>query len=70
MAQKKITHEQIVGIVADKLRDARKQRGMSQQDLAHAAHMPVTYLGKLERAESAPTIDMLARISKALGIDT
>ncbi len=67
MAQKKnIKHDNIVKIVAERIRDRRKHLGMSQQDLAHKAQVSLTYVGKLERGESSVGIDMLARIASSM----
>jgi transcriptional regulator with XRE-family HTH domain len=68
VAQKKsIKHHDIVQVVAERIRDRRKQLGMSQQDLAHKAQISLTYAGKLERGESSVGIDMLARIASSMG---
>jgi transcriptional regulator with XRE-family HTH domain len=62
----KLQHPQIVKDFAQKLRQARKRKGLSQQDLANAAHVNAAYLGKLERAEAAPGLDMVGRLADAL----
>jgi len=67
VAQKKsIKHHEIVGIVAERIRNRRKQLGMSQLDLAQKAQISITYIGNLERGESSVGIDMLARIASSM----
>ena len=70
MAQKKhIRHHPIVAHFAARLRETRTASGLSQQALAQRAKVSTTYIGKLERGESSVGIDMLARLSEALGIE-
>jgi transcriptional regulator with XRE-family HTH domain len=42
---------------------------MSQEELAHRAHINRNYVGMLEREEYAASIDMLDKLALALGID-
>jgi transcriptional regulator with XRE-family HTH domain len=46
----------------------RKQRGLSQAALAAAAGMAAPNLSRLESGRHVPTLDILLRISKALGV--
>ena len=66
--KKKIEHDQIVKAFAERLREHRRRMGMSQHSLATTANVNVGYLGKLERAEAAPGLDMVGRLAHALGI--
>lgn len=61
-------HADIVQTFARRIREVRKQRGLSQQGLSAKAGVNLAYLGRLERAEAAPGIDMLDRIAGALGV--
>ena len=56
-------------VVAQNLRRLRRERGMSQEELAHRAGVNRNYIGMLERAENAPTVDMLERLAAVLQID-
>ena len=69
MARKRIKQPEIVVAFAGRLRQARRSMGMSQQDLSFKAHVNTGYVGKLERAESAPGLDMIGRLAEALGVD-
>ncbi|MDT3684210.1 MAG: helix-turn-helix transcriptional regulator [Pseudorhodoplanes sp.] len=58
----------IIAIVAENVRSARKAAGLSQEGLAHEAEIDRTYVSQVERRERNPTITVLARIAKALGM--
>jgi transcriptional regulator with XRE-family HTH domain len=51
------------------LQNARRERGVSQEELAHAADVHQTYLSGVERGRRAPSIAVLQRIAAALGLD-
>ncbi len=50
------------------LRHIRKQRGWSQEELAHGCGLHRTYIGAVERGEYNVTILTLRRITDTLGI--
>ncbi|MEK4486932.1 helix-turn-helix transcriptional regulator [Psychrobacillus sp. FSL H8-0484] len=60
--------EDIVSIVGDRIRSFRKERGLSQEELAHQASLHNTYIGQLERGEKNATIESLFKITNALEI--
>ncbi|MDD5415385.1 MAG: helix-turn-helix transcriptional regulator [Candidatus Daviesbacteria bacterium] len=51
-----------------RVRKLRKEREMSQEDLANDASIERSYLGSIERGERSPTLDKIASIAKALKI--
>jgi transcriptional regulator with XRE-family HTH domain len=55
-------------LVAWNLRRARVLRGLSQERLAYDAEIDRSYVGGLERQEENPTVDLLDRLAKTLGI--
>jgi transcriptional regulator with XRE-family HTH domain len=57
---------QIVHAFARQLREIRQARGMSQVDLARESGVNVSYVGRLERAEREPGIELVGRIAIAL----
>jgi len=65
--KRKIRQAEIVALFATKLRELRRSRGMSQAALAAGANVSVPYVGRLERGETAPGIDLLGRLATALG---
>ncbi len=63
-----IRHDAIVNAFAEKLRQVRRSRGMTQRDFARIAHLTESYLSRLEGGTIAPGIDLVARLARALGI--
>lgn len=51
------------------LQNARKERGLSQEELAHRAAVHQTYLSGVERGKRNPTIVVLQRIAAVLNLD-
>jgi transcriptional regulator with XRE-family HTH domain len=51
------------------LRRLRHAKGLSQEELAHAADVHQTYLSGVEGAKRNPSIAVLDRIATALGSD-
>ena len=47
----------------------RRERGFSQEELAHRAAMHQTYLSGIERGKRNPSIQVLERIAGALSAD-
>lgn len=50
-----------------KLRDCREQKGLSQNKLAQAVALHHSIIGRYEREEAKPTIDVVKRLANALG---
>jgi transcriptional regulator with XRE-family HTH domain len=57
-------------IVASNMRANRKQRGLTQEELAALVDTASNYISLIESAKKFPSVDMLERISTALGVDT
>lgn len=49
--------------------DLRRRRGLSQEALAGLADIHQTYLSGVERGRRNPTVEVLARIARALAAD-
>lgn len=47
----------------------RRERGLSQEELAHRADMHQTYLSGIERGRRNPSVLVLDRLAQALGVD-
>lgn len=60
---------EIRAIFAENLRKYRKAANLSQEELAHIAEIERGYVSQLERRLNAPTIDMLAKLAKAIGVE-
>lgn len=54
--------------VGRKIRRLRKQRGITQEQLAHEASLERSYMGYVERGQANPTLEKLSKIAKTLGI--
>jgi transcriptional regulator with XRE-family HTH domain len=52
----------------ERVRKIRKERGLSQEELAHRADVHRTYIGMIERAEKNITLINIEKIAKALEI--
>ena len=48
------------------IRTRRKEMGLSQEGLAEAVDCHRNFVGRIERGEQNPTVDMLVRFAKAL----
>jgi transcriptional regulator with XRE-family HTH domain len=59
----------LVQLMGRNVREARKRRGLSQEDLAHEAGMKRSYLSDLERGRRNPTVRALGRLADALGVE-
>jgi transcriptional regulator with XRE-family HTH domain len=56
-------------VVARNLRILRKQKGLSQEELAFQAGINRNYVGQIEREEKSPTVDLIEKLSTPLGIE-
>lgn len=54
--------------VGKKIRIIRKQKKLTQEELASKIGIHVTTLGRIERGESNPPLQTINRIAQALGI--
>jgi transcriptional regulator with XRE-family HTH domain len=53
------------GILGNRLRDLRAERGISQERLAELAGLHRNYIGHLERGEKTASLDVIVRLSAA-----
>ncbi len=59
------TADEIIGEAVLRYRNKAK---LSQEVLAEKAEIHPNYVGRIERGECSPTVDILIRIAKALSI--
>jgi transcriptional regulator with XRE-family HTH domain len=55
---------------AQRLRELRKQKNLSQTELGHLAGLHYTHIGRFERGASRPSGDTLKRLADALGVSS
>lgn len=60
--------EPVVRLFAQRLRESRMSRGMTQANLADATGASITYASELENAATSPGIDLLACLAQILGM--
>jgi transcriptional regulator with XRE-family HTH domain len=51
-----------------RIQDLRKERGMTQEDLAGEVGVDRSYMGFLERGEKNATLDKIGKIAKAFRV--
>jgi transcriptional regulator with XRE-family HTH domain len=61
--------EKILNVVGQRIREKRKERGLSQEELGEKAGFHFSYIGGVERAEKNITIVNLQKIANALEIE-
>ena len=61
-------HSTAVRVFSDRLKSLRRKRGLSQLQLAVKSNIHLSYLGRLERGESSPSLDTIIQFAYALGI--
>lgn len=54
--------------IGQSLQSARKRADLTQSEVAKIAGTNVNYYAKLERGEAVPSLKMLEKIIKALGV--
>ncbi len=54
--------------LGNRLREIRKEKGLTQEELASKVGIHPTYVGKLEIGKCNPSTKMLFRISRGLGV--
>lgn len=52
----------------ERLRELRKQRGFTQEEIALRAEITTSYYGQLERGTANPTISTLNKICDVMGV--
>lgn len=62
-------HQKELKILGERIREKRKEKGFTQEYLAHEASVDRSYMGGVERGERNITFSMLCQIAEALGED-
>ena len=56
-------------IIAKNLKRLRKERGHTQDELAHLAGLDKNHPGNIEREECNTSVETIEKLAKALGVD-
>ena len=63
------TKQTILINFGERVRKTRKEKGLSQEELAHKADLHRTYIGMIERAEKNITLLNIEKIANALEVN-
>ena len=63
------TKKDILSKFGNRVREIRKEKNLSQEELAHKANLHRTYIGMIERAEKNITLINIEKIANALDIE-
>ena len=58
-----------LAVLGQRIKQLRKSRGLSQEDLAEKASISAKYLSDLERGKRNPTFSTAEKIAEGLGVD-
>ena len=61
--------EDIKLLLGERVRNLRKQKGLSQEGLGWKSELHFTYIGGIERGEKNCSINSLCKIAKGLDVD-
>jgi transcriptional regulator with XRE-family HTH domain len=56
-------------VLGERIREMRKTKNLTQENLAHASEIDRSYIGGVERGERNLSFDKLCQIAGALGCD-
>lgn len=56
-------------IVGANVRRLRTARGLTQEELAGEAGIAMRHLGRIERGEGNPTVEVLGKLAALLGVE-
>lgn len=59
----------VVKLLGENVRALRRERGLTQEELAARAEMERSYVSDLERGTRNPSVRALGRLAEALGVE-
>jgi transcriptional regulator with XRE-family HTH domain len=62
----KVRDNRLIAQFGKSLKKMRDERGLSQEELANDADIPINQIGRIERCEINPSLSTLHSIAKAL----
>ncbi len=60
--------EKTKNIIAERLREIRREKRINQGELANRARINRSYLSSVENGKSSPTIEVVERLANGLGV--
>jgi transcriptional regulator with XRE-family HTH domain len=63
-----MSKKKVLQLFGEKVRELRKERGLSQEELSYKSDLHRTYIGMIERAEKNITLANIEKIAKALNV--
>ncbi|MFD2144117.1 helix-turn-helix domain-containing protein [Mucilaginibacter antarcticus] len=63
-----IKNDKVIKAFGRRLRDLRISNGLSQEQLANMAEIPLSQVGRIERGEVNPTLSTISVLATALNI--
>lgn len=67
-AENRKLRKEFTSLLSERLKEVRKSRKMTQEELAEKAGLHLTYVGHLELGKYHPTVYVMWKIAKALGV--
>ncbi|MCP1711203.1 transcriptional regulator with XRE-family HTH domain [Kerstersia gyiorum] len=64
-----VATEEVVNVLADKLRQLRKQAGLILQQLSERSGISASALSKIENGQLSPTYEKIAALARGLDIN-
>jgi transcriptional regulator with XRE-family HTH domain len=64
-----MSKKKILILFGERVREIRKEKGYSQEELSYKADLHRTYIGMIERAERNITLVNIEKIAKALNVE-
>jgi transcriptional regulator with XRE-family HTH domain len=55
-------------MLGERIRQLRREAGLSQEELGHSSGMSTSYISRLETGEVNPTVEALSRIVRVFGL--
>ena len=63
------TNKNLYKKIASNIRDYRKKKGVSQEELGLAADLNRAYVGYIERGERKPSVETLEKLANVLDVE-
>lgn len=61
--------EDLLSLFGKRVRELRKNQGLSQEKLADMAGIDTTFVGSIERGDANPSLKIIGKLSEALNVN-